>query len=99
MSSKIREDLNYAWPTAEIAVKWPEGAVEIIFRPEIGDVEAIAAREAEYRKRLRQLLSASRGYIDVIMPPLHAAGSPALALKNLKENSSAILEKHDNIPL
>src|SRR3546814_5871853 len=52
MASKhLRGDLNYAWPTAEIAVMGPKGAVEIIFRGEIGDADKIAARTEEYRQK------------------------------------------------
>ena len=71
MSSKnIRGDINYAWPTAEIAVMGPKQAVEIIFRADIGDPDAIAAREAEYKSHFANpFVAASRGYIDdVIMP-------------------------------
>ena len=71
MSSKhLRGDINYAWPTAEIAVMGSKGAVEIIFRTEIGDPEQLAEREAEYKARFANpFVAASRGYIDdVIMP-------------------------------
>jgi propionyl-CoA carboxylase beta chain len=71
MSSKhIRGDLNYAWPTAEIAVMGPKGAVEIIFRADMGDAEKIATRTDEYRRRFANpFVAASRGYLDdVIMP-------------------------------
>ena len=52
MASKhLRGDLNYAWPTAEIAVMGAKGAVEIIFRQDIGDAEKIAARTKEYEDR------------------------------------------------
>src|SRR3546814_8586011 len=52
MASKhLRGDLNYAWPSAEIAVMGAKGAVEIIFRKEIGDPEKLAARTAEYEAR------------------------------------------------
>ena len=71
MSSKhLRGDFNYAWPTAEIAVMGAKGAVEIIFRAEAKDPEALAAREAEYKARFANpFVAASRGYIDdVIMP-------------------------------
>ena len=55
MSSKhLRGDVNYAWPTAEIAVMGPKGAVEIIFRADLGDPAAIEARTQEYREQLRQ---------------------------------------------
>ena len=71
MSSKhLRGDVNYAWPTAEIAVMGPKGAVEIIFRSDIGDPEKIEARTQEYRERFANpFIAAHRGFIDdVIMP-------------------------------
>ena len=55
MSSKhIRGDVNYAWPTAEIAVMGPKGAVEILYRAELGDADKVAARIKEYQDPLRQ---------------------------------------------
>ena len=52
MSSKhLRGDVNYAWPSAEIAVMGPKGAVEIIFRGDIGDAQKIEARTEEYREK------------------------------------------------
>ena len=71
MSSKhLRGDVNYAWPTAEIAVMGPKGAVEIIFRADMGDPAAIEARTQEYRERFATpFIAAKRGFIDdVIMP-------------------------------
>ena len=71
MASKhLRGDLNYAWPTAEIAVMGAKGAVEIIFRKDIGDPEKIAERTAEYEARFANpFVAASKGFIDeVIMP-------------------------------
>src|SRR5712664_572010 len=71
MASKhVGGDVNYAWPTAQIAVMGAKGAVEIIFRSDIGDTEAIAARTKEYEDRfLSPFVAAERGYIDdVIMP-------------------------------
>src|SRR3546814_14546319 len=64
MSSKhLRGDVNYAWQTAEIAVLGPKGAVEIIFRGDIGDAENIAARTEPNRKKCYQpLVAPSRGY-------------------------------------
>jgi len=102
MSSKhIRGDVNYAWPTAEIAVMGSKGAVEIIFRSEIGDPEAIAAREAEYKARFANpFVAASRGYIDDVIMPHGTRRRIARALRNLR---GKVLEnpwkKHDNIPL
>src|SRR3546814_8191333 len=71
MASKhLRGDLNYAWPTAEIAVMGAKGAVEIIFRQDIGDAEKIAERTREYEERFANpFVAASKGFIDeVIMP-------------------------------
>src|SRR5580658_8830708 len=71
MASKhIGGDVNYAWPTAQIAVMGAKGAVEIIFRADIGDAGKIAARTKEYEDRfLSPFVAAERGYIDeVIMP-------------------------------
>ena len=102
MSSKhIRGDINYAWPTAEIAVMGSKGAVEIIFRSEIGDPEAIAAREAEYKARFANpFVAASRGYIDDVITPHGTRRRIVTALKNLKgKQLSNPWKKHDNIPL
>ena len=74
MASKhLRGDVNYAWPTAQIAVMGAKGAVEIIFRADIGDADKIAARTKEYEDRfLSPFVAAERGYIDeVIMPHSH----------------------------
>ena len=102
MSSKhIRGDINYAWPTAEIAVMGAKGAVEIIFRSEIGDPEAIAARTAEYQERFANpFVAASRGYIDDVIMPHGTRRRIVRALKNLKgKQLSNPWKKHDNIPL
>jgi len=102
MSSKhIRGDVNYAWPTAEIAVMGPKGAVEIIFRSDLGDEEKIAARTESYRQRFANpFVAASRGYLDdVIMPH----GTRRRLIKALRLLRTKELEnpwkKHDNLPL
>jgi propionyl-CoA carboxylase beta chain len=102
MSSKhIRGDVNYAWPTAEIAVMGPKGAVEIIFRADLGDAQKIAARTEEYRQRFANpFVAASRGYLDdVIMPH----GTRRRLIKSLRMLKNKELEnpwkKHDNLPL
>ena len=80
MSSKhLRGDVNYAWPTAEIAVMGPKGAVEIIFRADIGDAAKIAPRTEEYRAKFATpFVAGARGFIDdVIMPHRPAGGSAA----------------------
>ncbi|MDD2407512.1 MAG: acyl-CoA carboxylase subunit beta [Tepidiphilus sp.] len=102
MASKhLRGDVNFAWPTAEIAVMGPKGAVEIIFRDEKNDPEKIAAREAEYREKFANpFVAARRGYIDdVIMP--HATRKRicrSLAMLEDKELENP-WRKHGNIPL
>jgi len=102
MSSKhIRGDLNYAWPTAEIAVMGAKGAVEIIFRAEAGDPGALAAREAEYKERFANpFVAAQRGYIDDVIMPHNTRKRIVRALKNLHGKVlTNPWRKHDNIPL
>jgi propionyl-CoA carboxylase beta chain len=102
MSSKhIRGDVNYAWPTAEIAVMGAKGAVEIIFRAEAKDPEALAAREAEYKARFANpFVAAQRGYIDDVIMPHGTRRRVIRALKTLKhKQQSNPWKKHDNIPL
>jgi propionyl-CoA carboxylase beta chain len=102
MSSKhIRGDFNYAWPTAEIAVMGAKGAVEIIFRADAADPEALAAREAEYKQRFANpFVAASLGYIDDVIMPHGTRRRIVRALKSLKGKQLANpWKKHDNIPL
>ncbi len=102
MSSKhLRGDFNYAWPTAEIAVMGAKGAVEIIFRAEAKDPEALAAREAEYKARFANpFVAASRGYIDDVISPRETRRRIVRALKSLKgKKLENPWKKHDNIPL
>jgi propionyl-CoA carboxylase beta chain len=102
MSSKnIRGDLNYAWPTAEIAVMGPSQAVEIIFRADIGDPQKLAEREADYKAHFANpFVAASRGYIDDVIMPHGTRRRIVRALKSLKGKVlSNPWKKHDNIPL
>src|SRR5436305_521160 len=71
MSSKhLRGDINFAWPSAEIAVMGPKGAVEIIFRADLTDAAAIEARAQEYREKFANpFVAASRGFIDDVIQP------------------------------
>ena len=102
MSSKhIRGDVNYAWPTAEIAVMGPKGAVEIIFRADADDTAKIEARTEEYRQKFANpFVAASRGFIDdVIMPhDTRLRICRALAMLRDKELENP-WKKHDNLPL
>jgi acetyl-CoA carboxylase carboxyltransferase component len=106
MSSKhIRGDINYAWPTAEIAVMGPDGAVNIIFRDEIAraaEPEAERARlVAEYRDRFANpYVAAARGYIDDVIQPKETRPRLIAALemlRNKRDNNPP--KKHANMPL
>ncbi|MEQ1492257.1 MAG: acyl-CoA carboxylase subunit beta [Terricaulis sp.] len=102
MSSKhLRGDVNYAWPSAEIAVMGAKGAVEIIFRADIGDPEKIAARTQEYSDRFANpFVAASLGYVDDVIMPRDTRKRIIRALGTLKNKKlENPWKKHDNIPL
>ncbi len=106
MSSKhIRGDINYAWPSAEIAVMGPKGAVEIIFAKEIMKAdnkgEAAAKYEKEYREKFANPYSAAlRGYIEDVIEPKYTRFKIIKALEILKnKEDSNPMKKHGNIPL
>ena len=102
MSSKhIRGDINFAWPSSEIAVMGPKGAVEIIFRQDIGDEEKIDKRTNDYREKFANpFIAASRGYIDDIVLPYQTREKLCHSFEMLKNKElSNPWRKHDNIPL
>ena len=102
MSSKhIRGDVNYAWPTAEIAVMGPKGAVEILYRSELGDEDKIAARAKEYEARFANPFAvAERGFIDEVILPRNTRRRVSNAFNFLRgKKLSNPWKKHDNIPL
>ncbi|MGO6936180.1 methylmalonyl-CoA carboxyltransferase [Rhizobium leguminosarum] len=102
MASKhLRGDLNYAWPTAQIAVMGARGAVEIIFRKDIADPEKIAAHTKMYEDRfLSPFVAAERGYVDEVIMPHSTRRRLARGLKMLRNKDLANpWKKHDNIPL
>jgi len=102
MASKhIGGDVNYAWPTAQIAVMGAKGAVEIIFRADIGDAEKIAARTKEYEERfLSPFIAAERGYIDDVIMPQATRPRIARALAMLRGKTVEMPgRKHDNLPV
>ncbi|HEX3952045.1 MAG TPA: acyl-CoA carboxylase subunit beta [Stellaceae bacterium] len=102
MSSKhLRGDVNFAWPSAEIAVMGPKGAVEIIFRTDIGDAAAIEARTDEYREKFANpFVAASRGFIDDVIQPSTTRRRLCRALAMLRgKQLQNPWKKHDNIPL
>jgi propionyl-CoA carboxylase beta chain len=102
MSSKhLRGDVNYAWPTAEIAVMGPKGAVEIIFRADIGDAKKIEARTEEYREKFANpFVAASRGFIDDVIMPHSTRRRVARALAMMRDKKlENPWKKHENLPL
>jgi propionyl-CoA carboxylase beta chain len=106
MASKhIRADVNYAWPTAEIAVMGPEGAVNIVYKREIEkspDPDADrAARIEEFRDRFANpYIAAERGYLDAVIRP-HETRRKLIQALDMLENKRASNppKKHGNIPL
>jgi len=100
MASKhLRGDLNYAWPTAEIAVMGAKGAVEIIFRGL--SPEEIAEKTKEYEDRFANpFVAAARGYIDEVIMPHSTRRRIALGLRKLRgKRLENPWKKHDNLPL
>jgi propionyl-CoA carboxylase beta chain len=93
--------LNYAWPTAEIAVMGAKGAVEIIFRKDIGDTKKIAERTREYEERFANpFIAASKGFIDEVIMPHSTRRRVAMGLRKLRNKQlENPWKKHDNIPL
>jgi propionyl-CoA carboxylase beta chain len=102
MASKhIGADVNYAWPTAEIAVMGAKGAVEILYRQELGDAEKIAARTKEYEARFANpFVAAERGFIDEVIMPHSTRKRVARAFAMLRGKTvNGPWKKHDTIPL
>ncbi len=106
MNSKhIRGDFNFAWPSAEIAVMGPKGAVEIIFKKDLEKSEnfeeAVSKKEEEYREIFANpYIAAGRGYIDDIIEPAFTRSKLYKSLKILENKvDSNPKKKHGNIPL
>ncbi len=102
MSSKhLRGDVNFAWPSAEIAVMGPKGAVEIIFRSDIGDPAKLEARTEEYREKFANpFVAGSRGFIDDVIMPHGTRRRICRSLAMLRDKQlSNPWRKHGNIPL
>src|SRR6201997_406771 len=106
MSSKhIRTDFNYAWPTAEIAVMGPEGAVNILYKRELDAASNPAAvrseKTAEFREKFANpYVAADRGFVDAVIQPRETRKKliQALAMLETKRDKNP-LKKHGNIPL
>ena len=102
MASKhLRGDVNLAWPSAEIAVMGPKGAVEIIFRQDIGDEEKIAQRTEEYRQKFANpFVAGHRGFIDDVILPRDTRRRLCRSLSMLRNKQlDNPWRKHGNIPL
>jgi propionyl-CoA carboxylase beta chain len=108
MASKhIRTDINYAWPTAEIAVMGPEGAVNIVYKRELdrtpeADRDRLRREKIEdFRERFANpYVAAERGYIDAVIEPAHTRAKLIAALRSLEnKRDTTPRKKHGNIPL
>ncbi|MEC7762277.1 MAG: acyl-CoA carboxylase subunit beta [Pseudomonadota bacterium] len=102
MASKhLRGDFNYAWPTAEIAVMGAKGAVEILYRSELGDKDKIAARTKDYEDRFANpFVAAEKGFIDEVIMPHSTRKRVSRAFASLRNKKlQNPWKKHDNIPL
>ena len=102
MASKhIGADINYAWPTAEIAVMGAKGATEILYRSELGDAEKIAERTKEYEVNFANpFKAAERGFIDEVIMPHSSRRRIARAFAALRNKQlEQPWKKHDTIPL
>jgi propionyl-CoA carboxylase beta chain len=102
MASKhLQGDINYAWPTSEIAVMGAKGATEILYRSELNDPEKIAGRVKDYEDRFANpFVAAERGFIDEVIQPHSTRRRVARAFAALRgKKLTNPWKKHDNIPL
>ena len=102
MSSKhLRGDINYAWPTAEIAVMGAKGAVEIIYKSDLGNQDKINEQTKKYEERFSNpFTAAEKGYIDEVILPRNTRKRLVRAFKRLEgKKQMNPWKKHDNIPL
>ena len=102
MSSKhLRGDINYAWPTAEIAVMGAKGAVEIIYKSDLGNRDKINEQTKNYEERFSNpFTAAEKGYIDEVILPRSTRKRLVRAFKRLEgKKQTNPWKKHDNIPL
>ena len=102
MASKhLRADVNYAWPTSEVAVMGAKGATEILYRSELGDAAKIAQRTKDYEARFANpFVAAERGFIDEVIQPQSTRKRVCKAFAMLRSKKRSMpWKKHDNIPL
>jgi propionyl-CoA carboxylase beta chain len=100
-SKHLRGDVNFAWPSAEIAVMGAKGAVEIIFRADATDKDKLADREKDYQEQFANPFRVgARGYIDDVIMPHNTRWRIARSLRMLKNKKvTNPSKKHGNIPL
>jgi propionyl-CoA carboxylase beta chain len=102
-SKHIRTDINLAWPTAEIAVMGPEGAVNIVYKRELAAAGDASRSEkiAEFRERFANpFIAAERGFIDDVIEPAHTRPRLIKAMRMLATKRESVpARKHGNIPL
>jgi propionyl-CoA carboxylase beta chain len=100
-SKHLRNDMNYAWPSAEIAVMGPEGAVEIIFKGKLKGQEEMDAAVESYRDNFASpFAAAARGYLDDVIRPQNTRWRICRALATLRNKQlENPVKRHDNLPL
>jgi propionyl-CoA carboxylase beta chain len=104
-SKHLRTDINFAWPTAEIAVMGPEGAVNIVYRRELSnaeDGEAVRKQKTlEFRERFANpFIAAERGFVDDVIEPRETRPRIIRALRMLENKVDSMpRKKHGNLPL
>ena len=100
-SQHLRGDINYAWPTSEIAVMGAKGAVEILYRSELGDPAKIGARTRDYEDRFANpFVAAEKGFVDEVIQPSGTRKRICRAFASLRgKQVHTPWKKHDNIPL
>jgi len=104
-SKSMRTDMNFGWPTTEIPVMGPEGAVNVVYREELANAADPAARRAELIEEYRQKLAnpyiaAGRGFLDDVIDPRHTRRKIIRALEMLRNKADHNPpKKHGNIPL
>jgi propionyl-CoA carboxylase beta chain len=104
-SKHLGADMNFAWPTAQIAVMGAQGAVNILYRGELAAADDAAARRAELIQQYEDTLAnpyiaAERGYVDAVIPPSQTRAQVTRALRTLRTKRETLPpKKHGNIPL
>ena len=101
IAKQLGADVNYAWPSAQIAVMGAKGATEILHRADLGDDDKIAQHTADYEERFANpFVAAQRGFVDEVINPRSTRRRIARSFELLKNKKvHQPFKKHDNIPL